>query len=324
MFSQTIGSNHIRTYLYFHLSPPVQQPDMSFLMQRMMRACTLRHSPLLNTGLSTARRRGSGSTPGSEGIDGKTNPPVSTGSPLSDLVDLDESLTVNIYRPHREGEATLNDATAAYIRTLITTPDEQEWKDMLVAAIRLNTWREHHLRAVLRSVHQSTYDVEVTLNKRENQKCSCTPSTRLCRATGVVQTAVEEGYRVEPSSVHALLVILLRGSGAWPASTATDKEAMGTPPRQLTTCAAVWQFLSWMERHNYRVMSAPVLQALERIVGDGGGEVSSGEQRVSVRQNRLEYLNREHKLLEQNDFSAPGGVNTLKRAHIQERSDKRP
>ncbi|KAH9599641.1 hypothetical protein LSM04_000272 [Trypanosoma melophagium] len=225
---------------------------------------------------------------------------------LPDLLDMDEEMAVSVRRPCSEHEAPLQVATRRFLRVLITTSDEQEWKDMLSAAIRLNTWREHHVRAVLRSVHQTQYDDD------EHGDCGAptaggrlkftgsTPARRLQRAVSVVQTGVDEGYRAAPESVHALLVALLRAAPTRPCSatgTPTAGVAVDTqkqvsqPP--LTTHATVWQFLAWMERNNYHVMTAEVLQGLELVVDDGAQEDATQKRSGSVRQNRLEYLQRE-------------------------------
>lgn len=48
--------------------------------------------------------------------------------------------------------------TDAFVRAVLTTADEQEWRDMLSAALRLGVWREHHLQAVLRGVKLNKYN----------------------------------------------------------------------------------------------------------------------------------------------------------------------
>ncbi|KAG8347194.1 hypothetical protein ERJ75_000823600 [Trypanosoma vivax] len=220
----------------------------------------------------------------------------------SDSGQVDETLELNIYRPDDQQDPQLHSATERFIRTIITTSDEQEWRDMLAAAIRLNTLREHHLRAVIRGVHQSKYDVVATVKRSRVAKSPshCTPSTRLQRAVGVVQMAVEEGYRVAAESVHTLVVFLLRAaaadkgahtSGGNSESCSFDHEC----PTQLahTTRAAVWHFLSWMERHDYHIMSTAVLEMLENIITD---ETATGES-CSVQHNRLVYVRGERERL---------------------------
>ncbi|ORC88483.1 heat shock protein-like protein [Trypanosoma theileri] len=222
---------------------------------------------------------------------------------LPDMLDMDEEMAVSVHRPYSEDEASQQAATRRFLRALITTPDEQEWKDMLSAAIRLNTWREHHIRAVVRSVHQTQYDDDcnskaLTAGGRFKHTGS-TPAKRLQRAVGVVQTAVDEGYQAAPESVHTLLVVLLRAASTVPsiAASATtgvtmdQQKQVSQPP--LTTHAAVWQFLAWMERNNYHIMTAEVLQGLERVVDDVAQEDATQKRSGSVRQNRLEYLRRE-------------------------------
>ncbi|EAN96248.1 hypothetical protein, conserved [Trypanosoma cruzi] len=231
---------------------------------------------------------------------------------LPDALDMDEAMTLNVYRPYGEKEAPLQEATKQFLYTLITTPDEQEWKDMLAAAIRLDKWREHHLRAVLRSVHQTQYDIAVSQGGREGKiKGGCTPATRLQRALGVMQTSVDEGYHPTPESVHALLVVLLRAilRGHGNDVTGTDlKELKRQSP--LTTHEVVWQFLAWMERHNYHVMSAAVLEDLERLIEGFTREGKNEKRTCEVRQNRLEYLRNERDLLlEGSQLLSKRGVN---------------
>lgn len=221
---------------------------------------------------------------------------------LPDALDMDETMTVSVYRPHGKEGAPQQDATRRFLHTIITSPGEQEWKDMLSAAIRLGTWREHHVRAVLRAVHQSQYD------GGHSSGAASTPATRLHRALGIVRSAVDEGYPVAPESVHALLVILLRALTQEPAA-AAGKTDDGPSPQGplLADCAVIWQFLAWMERHNYHVMSTAVLEALEGVVDDGVLDRMSGERKSSVRQNRLEYLRNEHARLTRNIQSSVHG-----------------
>lgn len=271
----------------------------SLMLQRALRVCSVRRLPFMIAIAHSSRRFcSSGSHGGHNSLKGAEGTPIASNAPLQDLLDMDESMTINVCRLSKEQDSALHVATRTYLHTLITTTDEQEWKDMLVAAIRLDTWREHHLRSVLRSVHQSQYDVDTVEGRHGKIKSNCTPSTRLQRALGVVQTAVEEGYRVTPESVHALLVILLRAAGA-DITASSGAAGEPTPQSQLTNSAAVWQFLSWMERNDYHVMSDAVLQSLEKIIEENVGDRSAGEHHMSVSQNRLDYLRREHRLLRQ-------------------------
>ncbi|RNF08064.1 putative heat shock protein-like protein [Trypanosoma rangeli] len=238
-------------------------------------------------------RRGCCQNPGGGGPTSSVVPPSTVE--LQDALDMDGEITLNVYRPYGEQDTPHRDATRRFLYTIITTTDEQEWKDMLAAAIRLNTWREHHLRAVLRSVHQTQYDIGGAQGGREAaQAGGCTPATRFQRALGVMQTAVDEGYAPAPESVHALLVVILRA--ALPGAESSVAETTFKEPQQhllLVPRAAVWQFLAWMERHNYHVMSTAVLEDLERVIEDDTQEGMNGGRTGGVRQNRLEYLQRE-------------------------------
>ncbi|KEG07297.1 putative heat shock protein-like protein [Trypanosoma grayi] len=265
------------------------------LLPKWRRApCRMRHSSLVGGGFCVARRCYGPSKEGGQGV----GVPLSTVE-LPDMLDMDEAMTINVYRPHSEEEAPLQEATRRFLCVLITTPAEQEWRDMLSAAIRHNTWREHHVRAVLRSVHGTQYEDGSARALCGLSKCpTSTPGMRLERAVGVVQTGVDEGYRAESESVHALLVVLLRASLPDPAAGATGANTK-TPP--LTTRAAVWQFLAWMERHDYHVLSDATLRALEHVAEDDALGATSQQLASSVRQNRLEYLRSEHDRLCQGD-----------------------
>ncbi|RNF00258.1 putative heat shock protein-like protein [Trypanosoma conorhini] len=74
--------------------------------------------------------------------------------------------------------------------------------------------------------------------------------------------------------------------------------------------STLWQFLAWMERHDYHVMSTAVLEDLERVIEDAAHEGRSGERTSGVRQNRLEYLQRERdRLLRGGQTSSQRGGN---------------
>lgn len=136
--------------------------------------------------------------------------------------------------------------TEAFLRVVLTTPDEQEWKDMLSAALQHGTWQEHHLQAVLRGVGLLKYDSPAlpaasTMGPttaggaaKEGPRLlqSSNPTQRLERARSILVFLADEAevvhhsrekdgetggtaggpYKPSESSVHNLLTKLLRGA----------------------------------------------------------------------------------------------------------------
>lgn len=92
-----------------------------------------------------------------EGVSTPIRSPSESNSQNQDTVD--DDLHVNIYRPPMSPEEReRREKTERFIRVVLTTAEEQEWKDMVMAALRLGTLKEHHLDAVVRGVRLLKYD----------------------------------------------------------------------------------------------------------------------------------------------------------------------
>lgn len=218
----------------------------------------------------------------------------------------EEELQVNIYKPTRTAEEEARHRqTEQFISTLLTTRDEQEWRDMLSAALRLCTWRERHLAAVVRGITLLKYNTSEKEERREQQQqqrappLPSTPTSRLRRACEMVKFIVEEGpvipaspaaptegdtegqdkaheereAMLRPSNdvVQRLFVLLLNAATA-SLNSSHQKDynynsVAVAPPRD------VWSFLSWMELHHYTLTSTALLDVLETMVdADEGNE----------------------------------------------------
>ncbi|CCW65606.1 unnamed protein product [Phytomonas sp. EM1] len=238
-------------------------------------------------------------------------------SPASDppLDAPEEDLTLQVFR-ELDGVSTeerhRRACTADFLRAVLTTPREQEWRDMIAAALREGTWREHHFEALLRGVRLLRYD-----------EAGSTPTRRLRRTHGVLifwrEEAAAEAERPSNRVVGALLTQLLRAAKQHRAPLPFSSASPSQPPRQRQGAAAasnspeelpsseaeasgitfreVWRFLAWMELHGYHVHSFELLDELERYVDDDDDHHVRGDRGGAARyapeprsRNRMEYL----------------------------------
>ncbi|CCW69845.1 unnamed protein product [Phytomonas sp. Hart1] len=241
---------------------------------------------------------------------GRISPPEPVLDVIHDVED-EEDLALNIFNRLdglSEEEKHKHACTEAFVRIVITTPSEQEWKDMMAAALREGTWREHHFEAILSGVRLLKYDIGQS-----------TPTQRLRRAHAILIFWVEETtVELQSSSerptnrvVCTLLTQLLRSAmqkHAPPAAHSSNELSPTEAGPSEVSFRRVWRFLAWMELHGYHIHSFELVDKLERCVdedndghaeGEKGAaegpesEIRSGAAQyasVSTRQNRLEYL----------------------------------
>lgn len=116
--------------------------------------------------------------------------------------DEDEDLKLNIYQPPQSPDEKRRQVqTQRFLRLLLTTPEEQNWKDMITAALRHGTWKPHHMEAVLHGIQLNLYNeapsAEATLRHRgvsqRDGSASTTPTQRLRRARDILIFCKEEG-----------------------------------------------------------------------------------------------------------------------------------
>ncbi|KAL7705871.1 hypothetical protein N2W54_003322 [Lotmaria passim] len=127
----------------------------------------------------------------------------------------EDDLTVQLYRPQvSPADAERKVKTELFLCLLLTLPRTQDWRDMLTAAFRADTWRPHHLDAVLRGVLLNKYNEPCTFLRSCGGPSSCgtnralreaaeqasqtapatsTPTSRLHRARDVLIFCAEEG-----------------------------------------------------------------------------------------------------------------------------------
>jgi len=172
----------------------------------------------------------------------------------------DEEVTVFQSAEERERQRR----TDAFVAQLLAKDSSlQDSLDMVQAAVRLQTLREHHLLALIRGA-ESRWDTP-----RANAE-------RSLRVIKLVESAGDcEERSVTPKVVNRTLQLLLRP---------VLKPTTAGGDAATSDLDLVWPFCAWMERRGFHIEGDAVFDALEKIAGNG----STTEDDILT--NRMKFL----------------------------------